>query len=61
MFVSPSELYRWCKISYQDLVTHPQRRVPFRLCADSAEMGAIMARELADEMLVQAVRRPGEP
>ena len=39
-FVSPSELYQWCKVPYQDLVSHPEREMPFRLCADSAEMGA---------------------
>jgi glucosamine-6-phosphate deaminase len=44
------ELYRICKIPYQELEKHPCRKVPFRLCADSTEMGRIMARELADEI-----------
>lgn len=58
-FVPPAQLYEWCRISYHDLLAHPQRRVPFRLCADSAEMGAIMARELADE--IQSHNARGEP
>jgi glucosamine-6-phosphate deaminase len=59
MFVSPSELYQWCKIPYQELGAHPQRRIPFRLCADSAEMGDLMARELVDEIRAHNAR--GEP
>lgn len=38
----------WCRIPAQELENHPARKVPFRLCADSAEMGMIMARELVD-------------
>lgn len=49
-FVTPQELYQWCSIPYSELENHPQRKTPFRLCADSAEMGAIMARELVDEI-----------
>ncbi len=58
-FISPAQLYEWCKIPYQELASHPQRRIPFRLCADSAEMGALMARELACE--IQAHNARGEP
>src|SRR5690349_2113852 len=53
------DLYQWCRIPYQELERHPRRRVPFRLCRDSAEMGAVMARELVDE--IQARNRRGEP
>jgi len=48
--ITPQQLYGWCKIRYQELENHPQARTPFRLCADSAEMGRIMARELVDEI-----------
>ena len=58
-FVQPRQLFDWCVVPYSELATHPQRRVPFRLCADSAEMGAIMARELVDE--IQAHNARGEP
>jgi glucosamine-6-phosphate deaminase len=33
-----------------ELVEHPDRRVPFRLCADPLEMGRLMASELVDEI-----------
>ena len=58
-FVQPRQLFDWCVVPYSELATHPQRRVPFRLCADSAEMGRLMARELADE--IQAHNARGEP
>jgi glucosamine-6-phosphate deaminase len=48
--IIPSELYQWCKIPYTELERHPDRKIPFRLCVDSKEMGAIMARELAEEI-----------
>jgi glucosamine-6-phosphate deaminase len=50
-YITPGELYEWCKIPYQELERHPRLRVPFRLCQDSADMGQIMARELVDEIL----------
>jgi glucosamine-6-phosphate deaminase len=56
---TPRDLYQWCRIPCRELATHPARKVPFRLCRDSAEMGAIMARELVDE--IQAHNRLGEP
>jgi len=57
--ITPQELYAWCKIPYQELETHPQLKVPFRLCRDSDEMARIMARELVEE--IQAHNRKGEP
>jgi glucosamine-6-phosphate deaminase len=42
------DLYRWCSIPYTDLPDHPERKIPFRLCADSNEMGQMMAHELVD-------------
>lgn len=48
--IAKSELYQWCKIPYSELERHPRRKVPFRLCRDSAEMGSLMARELLDEI-----------
>lgn len=44
------ELYTWCKVPYEQLANHPQLRIPFRLCRDAKEMGALMARELIDEI-----------
>ncbi len=49
--ITRKELYNWCKIPYDQLEKHPERKVPFRLCKDSKEMGEIMARELVDEII----------
>jgi glucosamine-6-phosphate deaminase len=51
------DLLRWCRVPAGDLVDHPDRRIPLRLCQDSAEMGALMARELVDE--ISATARDG--
>ena len=48
--INLSSLYSWCCIPYSALESHSARKVPFRLCRDSAEMGALMARELVDEI-----------
>ena len=48
--ISPRELYEWCRIPYEELENHPQRKASFRLCRDSEEMGLIMARELVNEI-----------
>jgi glucosamine-6-phosphate deaminase len=46
--ITPSILQEWCRIPATELENHPARKVPFRIAADSAVMGALMARELAD-------------
>jgi len=56
--INIQELYQWCKVPYTELERHPRRKIPFRLCADSAEMGQIMARELVAE--IRAKSGPGE-
>jgi glucosamine-6-phosphate deaminase len=45
---SLKELHTWCSIPYDKLENHPDRKIPFRLLKDSAEMGRIMAEELVD-------------
>src|SRR5687767_2755007 len=57
--VTPRELYAWCKIPYQELEKHPERKTPFRICHDSEAMGQLMARELVDEIKVH--NQLGEP
>jgi len=57
--IAKKELYEWCRIPYQQLGAHPARKIPFRLCADSAEMGQIMAQELVEE--IEAHNAVGEP
>ncbi len=44
------DLQRWCAIPVEELVDHPERRVPLRLCSHPAEMGRLMAQELVDEI-----------
>ncbi len=57
-FVDPEDLERWCRIPIEELASHPTR-IPFRIVADPAEMGLLMARELAD--LVEARNAEGRP
>ena len=52
------ELHAWCQIPYQELTTHPQRKIPFRLVADSEAMGQLMARELVESDPAAEHRRP---
>ena len=56
--ISLQDLYAWCRIPYEQLEKAPGRKIPFRLCRDSGEMGTLMARELADE--IQIHNRRGE-
>ena len=48
--IDPRDLYKWCSIPWNHLVSHPDRKVPLRICKDSAAMGDIMARELAEQI-----------
>ncbi len=48
--IDRKDLYEWCKVPAEELEGHPKRRVPFRMVADSAAMGALMARELVEEI-----------
>jgi len=56
--VDGKDLYEWCRVPAEDLARHPGRRVPFRMVDDSAAMGALMARELVDE--IEAANGRGE-
>ncbi len=46
--VTPQDLYNWCSIPVEQLMQHNDRRVPFRLVQDSAEMGRVMAQDFVD-------------
>ena len=71
--VPPRDLFEWCRIPAEALTGHPARRIPFRLVADSGEMGRVMAAEIADlveannarnadtRAIVPAVLLPGTP
>lgn len=45
-----NDLYDWCNVLVDDLVNHPDRRVPLRICEGRTDMAYLMARELADEV-----------
>jgi hypothetical protein len=55
MFTS-KQLYEWCRIPCNQLENHPDRKIPFRLCKDSAQMSQMMARELVDKIRVHNER-----
>jgi glucosamine-6-phosphate deaminase len=46
--IDKRNLLRWCRVPVDDLVGHPDLKIPLRVCADPAEMADLMARELAD-------------
>lgn len=54
--ITRKELYEWCSIPWSKLEKHPRLKVPFRVCADSAKMGALMARELVDAIRTSNAR-----
>lgn len=49
-FITTKELYEWCRIPYEQLEKHPEKKVSFRIVNNSEEMGLLMAHELADEI-----------
>jgi glucosamine-6-phosphate deaminase len=57
--VLKSELYAWCRIAARDLPSHPRLKVRFQMVRDSAEMGRIMAEELAS--LIESNNAAGLP
>jgi glucosamine-6-phosphate deaminase len=46
-YVDPKQLLEWCRISVDDLPSHPSLKVPYQQVADSEVMGRLMAEELA--------------
>lgn len=57
--IATADLLRWCRVPYDRLVTHPERRMPLRLVPDAAAMGELMAAELVDT--VEANNRADRP
>jgi glucosamine-6-phosphate deaminase len=56
--VDPVDLERWCRIPVDALGDHATK-IPFRIVADGAEMGRLMAAELAD--VIEANNADGRP
>ena len=51
------QLYKWCRVSAEELEGHADRRVPFQMVKDSETMGAVMAAELVSG--IEAVNAEG--
>ena len=48
--IGVKDLYNWCKIPVQQLMGHPDLKIPFRLVKNSGEMGEVMARDFVNEI-----------
>lgn len=48
--LSKKQIYEWCTIPKQELLSHPGRKVPLRIVKDAAALGEVMARDFADEI-----------
>ncbi len=44
-----NKLYEWCRIPMEELLDHKDRKVPLRIVEDAAQLGEVMARDLAGE------------
>jgi glucosamine-6-phosphate deaminase len=55
MTVDKGELVRWCRVPAEELIGHPDVRIPVRICSDAKVMATLMARELVD-----AIRQAAE-
>ena len=49
--INKKDLYSWCSIPVDELVNHSGLKVRLRLVESSEEMGLLMAREFADEII----------
>jgi len=54
-----TDLYRWCSIPADELATHPDLKIPFRMVRDSDDMGQLMAREFVDD--IKQANASGKP
>jgi len=48
--MNKKDLYRWCCVPAEGLAAHSERRLPFLMTKDSAEMGEVMAMELVQSI-----------
>ena len=57
--IAIKDLYNWCKVPVDQLVGHPDLKIPFRLLGDSLEMGEVMAKEFVTG--IKAANAAGRP
>lgn len=50
MMLDIKDIYKWCSIPYDQLMTHPERKVPLRIVPDAKALGEIMTRDFIDEI-----------
>lgn len=50
-------LYRWCSVPMENLIDHPDRKVPLRIVKDAKAIGELMARDLVED--IKAANREG--
>lgn len=55
--INIQDLYNWCKVPAEQLLNHAKLKIPFRLTSNSEEMGEVMARDFADEI----IKASGQP
>ncbi len=48
--LTKKQLYDWCAIPADQLISHPGRRIPLRIVADAQAVGEVMARDFADDI-----------
>lgn len=48
--IDKKKLYEWCKLKPEELLGHPNLKIPFRMVPDSNEMGRIMARDFIEDI-----------
>ncbi|MBL7697896.1 MAG: hypothetical protein JNK79_07045 [Chitinophagaceae bacterium] len=50
MAINIKDLYKWCSIPAEKLAGHAGLKIPFRMTANSEEMGEVMARDFVEEI-----------
>lgn len=48
--INKKELYQWCTVPREELMNHPDRKVPLRIVKDAEELGEVMARDFVEDI-----------
>ena len=46
--IDQKDLYNWCKLKPEELVGHPDLKIPFQMVSNSEEMGKLMAKDFTN-------------
>lgn len=44
------KLYQWCAVPSEELMGHPERKVPLRIVKNAKELGEVMARDFVEDI-----------